>query len=259
MQTIQNTVIGALEGVKDAIEQRDEQVKNREKVFSQDQKAEANQEPEGVHDANDLDKFKQIGFELLDIGLFYGQKTITQVKSLPLYQRVDSIVKFDDKFAIVKQHGTELYTVLDSKIRPIVQNVFFLYDEATKQIVSFINVITEKQNRIVEYVNTTYTSAKVTIEGQWMRLDFDHDGSVSRDDLKMSMVGLYDFLREFDVIDSAYQVKGKLYTDAIAYMQQELEQDQKTREARQQQQKEAKSAEIHNDAPVAAQALQKTE
>ena len=35
-----------------------------------------------------------------------------------------------------------------------------------------------------------------------MRLDFDHDGSVSIDDLKSSMTGLYDFLRNFDAIES---------------------------------------------------------
>lgn len=254
MQTIQSTVIGALEGVKEAIETRDEEVKKRDKIFSQEEiEAKKGEKPVEEHDAKDIEKFKKVSLELLDIGIFYGQKTITQVKSLPLYQRVDSIVKFDDKFAIVKQHGSELYTVLDSRIRPIVQNVFFLYDEATRQIISYINVITEKQNSIIEYVEKTYTTAKVSIEGTWMRLDFDHDGSVSRDDLKMSMVGLYDFLREFDVIDSAYQIKGKLYTEAIAYMQQELEQDQKVREARQQKQKESKSAEIQMDAPEPAQ------
>lgn len=65
-----------------------------------------------------------------------------------------------------------------------------------------------------------------------MRLDFDHDGSVSVDDLKQSMVGLYDFLKNFDVISTTTQIKGKLYTDAIAYMQHELEEDQKLKEKR---------------------------
>ena len=63
-----------------------------------------------------------------------------------------------------------------------------------------------------------------------MRLDFDHDGSVSLDDLKQSMVGLYDFLKNFDVIEQTTQIKTKLYTDAIAYMQNELEEDRKQRE-----------------------------
>ena len=60
-----------------------------------------------------------------------------------------------------------------------------------------------------------------------MRFDFDHDGSVSMDDLKQSMIGLYDFLRNFDVLETTQQIKGKLYTDAISYMQHELDSDQK--------------------------------
>jgi hypothetical protein len=56
-----------------------------------------------------------------------------------------------------------------------------------------------------------------------MRLDFDHDGSVSIDDLKKSMVGLYEFLKNFDVIETSSQIKSKIYSDAIAFMQAELE------------------------------------
>ena len=52
-----------------------------------------------------------------------------------------------------------------------------------------------------------------------MRLDFDSDGSVSVNDLKGSMNGLYEFLKNFDVISESTKVKSKLYTDAIAYMQ----------------------------------------
>lgn len=58
-----------------------------------------------------------------------------------------------------------------------------------------------------------------------MRLDFDKNGEVSVDDLKSSMVGLYDFLKNFDVIETTTQIKGKLYQDAITYMQNELEND----------------------------------
>ena len=85
-----------------------------------------------------------MSFQLLDIRIFYGQQTMQTVKSFPLYQRVDTVVKFDDKFAIVKMHGEELFTKLDSRLRPLVQNVFFLYDDYTKQITSYIKVITEK-------------------------------------------------------------------------------------------------------------------
>lgn len=58
-----------------------------------------------------------------------------------------------------------------------------------------------------------------------MRLDFDDDGSVSMDDMKLSMVSLYDFLKDFDVIEATTQFKTKLYSDAIKFMQNELEQE----------------------------------
>ena len=41
-----------------------------------------------------------------------------------------------------------------------------------------------------------------------MRLDFNEDGSVSTDDLKNSMYGLYDFLKQFDLIETTTKIKG---------------------------------------------------
>lgn len=170
----------------------------------------------------EFEKFKQISFELLDIGLHYGTQGVEKIQGLPLYQRVDQIVDIADKFHLVKRHGESLYTYLDSKFKPIVQNVFFLWDKATQRVTSYINVISTKHNEITGYVQKTYSEVHVTIEGTWMRLDFDKNGKVSVDDLKQSMVGLYDFLKNFDVIETTTQIKSKLYTDAIAYMQNEL-------------------------------------
>jgi len=41
------------------------------------------------------------------------------------------------------------------------------------------------------------------------------------------MVGLYEFLKNFDVIENTTQIKCKLYQDAIAYMQNELDEEHK--------------------------------
>lgn len=169
-----------------------------------------------------FDKFQQVSYELLDIGVFYGGKTINQVKSLPLYQKVDSYINIDDKFDLVRKHGENLYTYIDNKFRPIIQHVFFLYDSVTKTITTYINVITTKQDEVRTYVGKTYSHVQITVNENWMRLDFDNDGSVTVDDLKKSMVGLYDFLKNFDIIETTTTIKSKIYTDAIAYMQAEL-------------------------------------
>ena len=83
MQNIQNKIIGTLESVKDKLEE-DESVAKRDKYFArtEDEKADAVVE---ALPQTDIDKFKLLGLELLDIGLFYGYKGVEKVKSLPLY------------------------------------------------------------------------------------------------------------------------------------------------------------------------------
>ena len=45
-----------------------------------------------ISEDQNMDKFKKVGFELLDIGLHYGSKGVEKVKSMPLYQSIDSQV-----------------------------------------------------------------------------------------------------------------------------------------------------------------------
>lgn len=246
MQTIQTKIIETLQTVKERIEEADHDVLKREKYFAGDQKDDKAtpgpettdvpddqmKQPEGLPTEENAEKFKKVGYELLDISVYYTQQGMEKVKSQPLYQKVDSYVNFDDKFALVKQHGESLYTKLGERFRPLYEQVFFLYDTATNQITSFVNVITTRQQQVREYVDKTYGFVTVNVQGQWMRLDFDNDGSVSVDDLKSSMVNLYDFLRNFDMLETTTQIKTKLYTDAIAYMQNELEEDRRQKEQR---------------------------
>lgn len=123
MQTIQSTIVGTLTTVKDQLEKRDEAVANREKFLAP--------KVEPGESKADIDKFKQVSLELLDIGIYYGSKGVEQVKSHQLYHKVDAVVNFDDKFTVVKNQGLQLYTYLDKKFAPLLENVFFLYDTAT--------------------------------------------------------------------------------------------------------------------------------
>jgi len=173
-----------------------------------------------------------VSFELMDIGMFYGQQGVEKVKMLPLYQKVDRVVHFDDKFDLVKTQGFQLYTYLDQTFSPLYQKVVFLYDTTTQSVSTYIQVLTTRHQEIVDYVNKTYSQVSVFTKDNMMRLDFNGDGKISLDDLQKSMVGLYEFLKNFDVIENTSQIKCKLYQDAIAYMQSELDEEQKLSEAK---------------------------
>lgn len=77
-----------------------------------------------------------------------------------------------------------------------------------------------------------------------MRLDFNGDGKIGLEDLQKSMVGLYEFLKNFDVIENTVHIKCRLYQDAIAYMQNELDEEKKQDETKKlEDEKAPKSAE----------------
>ena len=86
-----------MESVKDGIEARDEGVKERKNFFLPPV------EPEG--EAADMNELKRVTFDLLDIGKYYGEKGVEQIRSLPLYQKVDKAVDIDDKFEMVCDTG----------------------------------------------------------------------------------------------------------------------------------------------------------
>lgn len=105
----------------------------------------------------DFDQFKKVSLELMDIGMFYGHQSMEQIRLLPLYQRVDRVVHFDDKFDLVKTHGFQLYTYLDQKFKPLYQKVIFVYDSTTKTVSAYVLVITTRHKEINDYVNKTYS------------------------------------------------------------------------------------------------------
>jgi hypothetical protein len=97
---------------------------------------------------------------------------------------------------------------------------------------TYVQVITTRHQEIHDYVNKTYSQVSVFTKDNMMRLDFNGDGKISLDDLQKSMVGLYEFLKNFDVIENTTHIKCKLYQDAIAYMQNELDEGQKANDAK---------------------------
>ncbi len=51
-----------------------------------------------------------------------------------------------------------------------------------------------------------------------MRLDFNKDGQVSIEDIKIGAQELFEFLKNFDFLQAATEIKSSLYQEAIKYM-----------------------------------------
>lgn len=85
-----------------------------------------------------------------------------------------------------------------------------------------MEVIIEHQAKLREYLAKHYDNVTVIIKENWMRLDFNKDGQVSIEDVKQGAQELFEFLRNFDYLQKATEIKSSLYSEAIKYIKRDL-------------------------------------
>lgn len=76
--------------------------------------------------------------------------------------------------------------------------------------------------KIAEYVGDKYDNVQILAHENWLRLDFNRDGFVTREDLMRGCQDLYEFIKNFDYYQKAQEIKSQLYQDAIKYMRREV-------------------------------------
>ena len=97
-----------------------------------------------------------------------------------------------------------------------------IYDRTTNVLSFLIEVLLEHQHKLREYLARNYENLQVVIRDNWMRLDFNKDGTVSIDDIKQGAHELFEFLKNFDYLQKATEIKSSLYQEAIKYMKKDL-------------------------------------
>lgn len=81
-----------------------------------------------------------------------------------------------------------------------------------------LEVVNQNQAELIKYVKTTYDNVSLYAHQNWLRLDFNQDGSVDIDDIRKSMQQLYEFLKKFDYIQATQQIKSTVYNEARKYI-----------------------------------------
>lgn len=72
---------------------------------------------------------------------------------------------------------------------------------------------------MIEYITKTYSNVVVFVQDNWMRLDFNKDGTVSIDDVRQGLKELYEFLKNYDYIEATTRIKSSVYEEARRYLQ----------------------------------------
>ena len=88
-------------------------------------------------------------------------------------------------------------------------------DEASNYASMVVNVLKEKQAKLVKYIQETYSNVTVFVKENWMRLDFNKDGSVSIEDVRKNLQEFYEFLKSYDYIEATVSIKSSIYDKAV--------------------------------------------
>lgn len=112
----------------------------------------------------------------------------------------------------VKDGSVQLYRFLNDKVyTPLESNLYVIYDKSSHMLSFLMEVLIENQQKIKEYLVKHYENVTVLIRDNWMRLDFNKDGHVSIEDIKAGAHELLEFLRNFDYLSKATEIKSSLY------------------------------------------------
>jgi hypothetical protein len=167
------------------------------------------------------EKLKQLGYELIDIGLHTSQLTLELVQQSSPYQHLQERISSLEQQ--VSDGKVQLYRFISDKlVTPLSSNLYVIYDKATHTLSFLMEVLLEHQQKVREYLARNYENVTVLIRDNWLRLDFNKDGQVSIEDIKKSAHELLEFLKKSDYLSAVTEIKSSLYEEAIRYMKKEV-------------------------------------
>ena len=130
------------------------------------------------------------------------------------------------------EKGVKLYHFVNDKVvSPLKEYVIVLYDQSQKYISMFVRVLKDNQKNVLDYILNRYDNVKVFARDSWLRLDFNNDGKVSIEDLKKGAHELFDFMKNFEYIQKAIDIKSAIYEEAIKLMKKDLKNDKEKEES----------------------------
>ncbi len=123
-------------------------------------------------------------------------------------------MNYVETYQSVKDKSLSLTKNVASKIKELNQNVVLFYDETTNFVGLLLKVLSDRQETLIAYVRKTYSNVSIFVKDNWLRLDFNADGVVTMDDMRIGLTQFYEFLKSFDYIEATTRIKSTIYDEA---------------------------------------------
>lgn len=105
--------------------------------------------------------------------------------------------------------------LVEAKVEELQERLVLFYDEASNYVGMLLEVLPARQGELLKYVRETYSNVRLFVQENWLRLDFNQDGSIGMEDLRKSVAKLYEFLKTFDYLEAKTRIQSSLYAEAV--------------------------------------------
>jgi hypothetical protein len=83
-----------------------------------------------------------LSLELLDIGLYHGQRGLDYLKQTPVYTITDKYVHYEDKYEFAKDNSVKVYRYVNESVyNPLKNNLYIIYDTTSDYYSFMVKVI----------------------------------------------------------------------------------------------------------------------
>ena len=129
-------------------------------------------------------------------------------------------MNYEEKGALLKEKGIEVYKFVNEKVvDPLRANLYVIKDIPSNLYSFMIQVVQDHQPKVIEYITGQYENVSVLLKDNWMKLDFVKNANLeSLEELKQKAADVYDFIKNYNYIVKANEIKNTMYDEAIKFM-----------------------------------------
>ena len=130
-------------------------------------------------------RLREVSLQLLDLGLYEGQKGLETLKQSKFTQVTDPYVHYDEQVQKCVQGGTKAFNFANDKVyNPLKENMIIMYDQSTNYLSLMLKIYKEHQQKIIDYIGTHYENVTILIQERWIQLDFHKYSQMSSEDMR---------------------------------------------------------------------------
>ena len=217
----QNKTLDALEYALVLIEKYDQEFEKRAiKVNKEDLKKE--DQGKSIEISSRVNDVKTNYKELAYLQKERAVKFVTDTRA---YKYADDNIHFERRFEQTREFTFNLYNTLNTQIIvPVQDNIVLVYDQSLKRASLILEDIQHCQ--LAQFVAENYSTARVTLANNWMKLDLNNDGKVTVGDLILAIQKIQKMLLQNKLLVKAIELPHSVHKRAIEYFEHDVRSNQ---------------------------------